>query len=413
MGRVVAMSDFYQDHQFTTLHRLARLPLEEFERGLSRFSKHRRMALLLPSLAEEMDGEALVNIIGELREVPYLHRVVIALDRASEADYRRALEFFSGLPQQTTIVWLDGRRARQVFREFDEIELVGRTPGKGQAVWFALGHLLGLGDCHCVALHDCDILTYDRYLLGRLCFPILRPDIDFKYAKAYYPRISDRLNGRVCRLFVAPLLTALRTFYPEQPFLSFLAAFRYPLSGEMAMDLDLARHIRIPSDWGLEVGLLAEVYRNLSLKQMCQVDVAGRYDHRHKKLEPGDPDSGLMRMVRDITSSILRTMASQGAEISRGVLASLESSYLRTAQEYVERYAFDAMINGFPFDRHKEERAAEAFGRALIMAGEHFLEDLVSAPLLPNWNRMVAAIPDIMDRLAALPFEDCREYEEN
>jgi glucosyl-3-phosphoglycerate synthase len=402
------MSDFYQHHHFTTLHRLARLPLEEFEAKLEKAARRRRMALLLPSLATEMDGEALPKIVEELRNVHYLHRVVVALDRADESDYRRALEFFSGLPQETTIVWLDGPNASRIFERFETEKLVVREHGKGQGVWFALGHLLGVGDCHCVALHDCDVVTYDRYLLGRLCFPVLRPDVDFKFAKAYYARISDRLNGRVCRLFIYPVLTALRTFYPDQPFLSYLSAFRYPLAGEMSMDLDLARHIRIPSDWGLEVGLLAEVFHNLSLKEICQVDVAGRYDHKHQELSAEDATKGLMRMVRDITGSILRTLASQGTEISRGVLLSLESAYLRTAQDYVERYAIDASINGFPYDRHAEEQAVEAFANALVSSGEHYLENRLYSPLLPNWNRMVAALPDVMDWLEVMPDLDYR-----
>jgi glucosyl-3-phosphoglycerate synthase len=243
-------------------------------------------------------------------------------------------------------------------------------------------------------------------MLGRLCYPVLRQDIDFKFAKAYYARISDRLNGRVCRLFVFPILTALRTFYPDQPFLNYLQAFRYPLAGEMAMDLDLARHIRVPSDWGLEVGLLAEVFHNLSMKEICQVDIAGRYDHKHQDLSEDDPTKGLMRMVRDITSTILRTLASQGTEVTRGVILSLESAYQRTAQDYVERYAFDAAINGFPFDRHAEERSVEAFARALVHAGEHYLENRLYSPLLPNWNRMVAALPSIMEELEVLPYKD-------
>ena len=400
------MSDFHQQHLFTTLHRLDRLPLEEFEAGLERAAARRRMALLLPSLASEMDGAALPQIIEELKDVNYLHRIVVALDRADENDYRRALEFFSGLPQETTIVWLDGPRASSIFRRFEEERLVQRERGKGQGVWFALGHLLGVGDCHCVALHDCDVVTYDRSLLGRLCFPVLRPDIDFRFAKAYYARISDRLNGRVCRLFIFPVLTALRTFYPDQPFLTYLAAFRYPLAGEMAMDLDLARHIRVPSDWGLEVGLLAEVYNNLSLKEICQVDVAGRYDHKHQELSEADETKGLMRMVKDITGTILRTLASQGTEVSHGVILSLESAYQRIAQDYVERYAFDAAINGFPFDRHAEEQAVEAFAKGLVSAGEHYLENRLYAPLLPNWNRMVAAMPELMEELEVLPYED-------
>jgi glucosyl-3-phosphoglycerate synthase len=83
------MSDFYQHHHFTTLHRLARLPLEEFEGQLEKAARRRRMALLLPSLATEMDGEALPKIVEELNNVRYIHRVVVALDRADEADTRR------------------------------------------------------------------------------------------------------------------------------------------------------------------------------------------------------------------------------------------------------------------------------------------------------------------------------------
>jgi len=172
------------------------------------------------------------------------------------------------------------------------------------------------------------------------------------------------------------------------------------------MDLDLARHIRVPLDWGLEVGLLAEVYHNLSLKEICQVDVAGRYDHKHQDLSAQDPSTGLMRMVNDITGTILRTLASQGTEITRGVLQSLESAYLRIAQDYVERYAYDATINGFPYDRHAEEQAVEAFAHALVAAGEYYLENRLYSPLLPNWNRMVAALPEVMDWLEVLPYAD-------
>jgi glucosyl-3-phosphoglycerate synthase len=400
------MSDFFQHSQFTTLHRLSLRPIEELEEVLERCAERRRMALLLPSLASEMDGPALGGIVDQLRKVPYLHRIVIALDRADRADYDRALDFFSVLPQPTSIVWLDGPRAKKVFQRFESEGLVRRERGKGQAVWFALGHLVAQGDCDCVALHDCDIVTYDRSLVARLCFPVLNPDVDFKFAKAYYARLSDKLNGRVCRLFVYPLLTTLRSFYPNQEFLEYMSSFRYPLAGEMAMDLDVARHIRIPFDWGLEVGLLAEVWHNLSLKQICQVDVSDRYDHKHQDLSAEDPEKGLMRMVRDITTTLLRTLAAQGTEISAGVLRSLEAAYVRNAQDYVERYAIDAAINGYPFDRHQEEQAVESFGRAIVSSGEQYLENVLYSPLMPNWNRVAAALPDVMGDLADLPRRD-------
>ena len=57
-------------------------------------------------------------------------------------------------------------------------------------------------------------------------------------------------------------------------------------------------------------------------------------------------------------------------------------------------------------DGHAEEQAVETFARALVGAGEHYLENRLYAPLLPNWNRMVAAMPDIMEELEMLPYKD-------
>ena len=58
------------------------------------FRKRRPMALVLPSLYSELEGPALSHIISEIAEVPYLDQIVVGLDRANEAEYRHALEFF-------------------------------------------------------------------------------------------------------------------------------------------------------------------------------------------------------------------------------------------------------------------------------------------------------------------------------
>ncbi|MBI1983498.1 MAG: hypothetical protein HYS61_04805 [Acidobacteria bacterium] len=57
------------------------------------------------------------------------------------------------------------------------------------------------------------------------------------------------------------------------------------------------------------------------------------------------------------------------------------------------------MVNGLVFDRHAEEDAVHAFSRGLRLAAETFLADPLGQPLIPNWNRIVAAIPDIFQRL--------------
>ena len=57
------------------------------------------------------------------------------------------------------------------------------------------------------------------------------------------------------------------------------------------------------------------------------------------------------------------------------------------------------MLNGLDFDRHAEESAVEAFARALQIASKQFLDDPLGVPLIPNWNRVIAAMPRIYDDL--------------
>ena len=63
------------------------------------------------------------------------------------------------------------------------------------------------------------------------------------------------------------------------------------------------------------------------------------------------------------------------------------------------KYEADAMINGLPFDRHDEAKAVEAFTRAIEMASQAFVKKPLDAPLIPNWNRVSAAIQDILEML--------------
>jgi glucosyl-3-phosphoglycerate synthase len=74
-------------------------------------------------------------------------------------------------------------------------------------------------------------------------------------------------------------------------------------------------------------------------------------------------------------------------------------TYLRTAQDTIKRYHDDAAINGLVFDRHQETKMVEAFTQAIKIAGKEFNENPLYTPLIPNWNRVTAAIPDFLDQL--------------
>jgi glucosyl-3-phosphoglycerate synthase len=393
------MADFYQTGLVTTLHRLHDNGFERLEHELERFSETSPIALVLPALYSEFENPSMRRIIGDLAGARYLSRIVVALARASEAEFRHARSLFRGFSQQVTFLWIDSEPIQSLFRLLDQRGLTAGADGKGRSCWLSYGYLLAAGDCDVIALHDCDIVNYERQMLARLCYPVANPNLSFEFCKGFYARVTDRMHGRVTRLFMTPLVRAMEDMAPQATFLKFLDSFRYPLAGEFAMKAALARVTRIPGDWGLEVGMLAEVYRNCAAARVCQVDLADNYEHKHQDLSAEDRTRGLRRMALDVAKTLFRTVAGEGVVFTRDHFRTLEVRYVRMAEDTMARYYADAMLNGLKFDRHSEELAVATFARSLREAAEEFIAEPLSATLIPNWNRVAAAIPEFFDLL--------------
>ncbi len=402
------MSDFHQNGVVTVLHRLGRPNVEQLETELERHAALNPIALVLPCLYAELERPALKGIVEQLGQVRYLREIVVALGQASALEFRRAKEFFRGLPQDVRLVWVDGPRIQEILKTLVSQEIDIGLPGKGQSCWIAFGYVLARRQSKVIALHDCDIVSYDRSYLARLCYPIANPNMGYEFCKGYYSRVTDRLHGRVTRLFITPLIRSLQRLVGDQPLLRFLDSFRYPLAGEVAMVHDLAWINRIPGDWGLEIGVLAEVYRNCALRRICQADIAEAYEHKHQALSADDPEKGLLKMAVDITKSLFRNLASEGVVLSEGMLKTLRATYLQSAQETIRRYEDDAAINSLKFDRHEERTAVEAFLKGLKLATEVFTADPLGVPMISNWSRVAAAVPDIYEQLTQAVEEDHR-----
>jgi glucosyl-3-phosphoglycerate synthase len=393
------MTDFYQTGLVATLHRLGHRPVESLEQDLREFGKVQPIALVLPALYSEFEGPAMARILEEVARVPYLAQLVITLSQADAAQFTDAKRRVAGIHSHVRVVWNDGPRIQKIYRELEEAGLSVGADGKGRSCWMAYGYILALGRSKIIALHDCDILNYSRELLARLCYPVADVRIDFVFSKGYYARVTDRMHGRATRLLISPLVRSLQRVVGNHPFLAYLDSFRYPLAGEFCMYGDVARLNRIPGDWGLEIGVLAEVYRNFSLKRICQVDICDSYEHKHQSLSSEDPEKGLMRMTVDIAKTLFRTLAAEGVVLSQGLFLTLQAQYIRNAEDTIARYHADAMLNGLAFDRHAEEEIVHAFVRGLGIAAESFLADPLGQPPIPNWNRVVAAVPDVFRRL--------------
>lgn len=396
------MPDFFQHDLITTLHDLHTGELDVLESMLRESTRQNKIGLVLPVTANDMRAAAFDRIIAELRDADYVDTIAVSLGVApQQADYDATVEKVAGLGERAKVIWTDGPQIQSLYQELIDVGLPVSTPGKGRSVWTAFGFLLEDPEINTFVLHDCDIVDYDRLLLARLCLPMVHPALDFEFCKAYYARVTDRMHGRVVRLLVAPLLRAMLLSFPDSRFIRFLANFRYPLAGEFSLTRNLARSNRIPSDWGLEVGTLAEVFRNTSLKRVCQTDLCRLYEHKHQELSMNDKQQGLMKMAIDILTTIYRTLSSQGVMISKSAFITLRSSYLRTAQDCIREYSADAVVNGLEFDRHAEEAAVEAFAECVTVAGEIFYRDPNGAEAIPNWTRVRSAFPDFTSRLRA------------
>jgi glucosyl-3-phosphoglycerate synthase len=405
------MSDLFQNGIITTLHDFDVAGAEDLDAMLNAATRHRKLGLILPVTAGDMRAEPFDQIVQELRDAQFVDQIVVVMGVAPDAaDYREAVQKISVLGDRARVLWTDGARVQQLYADFTEAGMNLGTPGKGRSVWTAFGYLLADPQVEVFALHDCDIRNYRRSMLARLCLPMMHPALDFAFCKAFYARYTDRLHGRVCRLLVTPLLRSLITILGENHLLRYLDSFRYPLSGEFAVTSQLAQSNRIPCNWGLEVGTLAEVFRNTSIKRVCQVELCHQYDHKHQALSLDDPGKGLMKMATDILTTVFRTLAPMGTVFSEGLFITLRSAYLRAAQDAVRQFHADAIVNGLKFDRHSEEVAIEGFARQITVAGEMFLQDPVEGHEISNWSRVLAVFPDAPERIRAAVADDSAEF---
>lgn len=388
----------YKQESITTVHDFG-FDLDLLDQRLTHLSESSPTAVLIPALYEELERPALGKIRDCLADCAFVKTVVVCLYAKTSEQYAQALRFFDPLPQRTVVIWENGARVMALMQQLQDLGLdLLRFRGKGLAVWLGLGVASLMAEA--IALHDADIVTYDRSYPLKLLYPLLEKELGIAFNKAFYARIGGtppRLHGRAVRLFLAPLLTALTDLLGDRNYLRYLSAYRYPLSGEFALTSDLALNTRVPGDWGLEIGMLAEVYRNVSHKRIAQIDL-GIFEHKHQPLGD-DVNGGLQRMCRDILHSVLRTLTeTERVVLTMDLIRALRVKFRREAQNVTRQYFVDAHMNGFEYDRHQEEAIIECFERVILQAGGQYFTDPASAEI-PDWTRALTVMPDLREQL--------------
>ncbi len=396
-----------KQEEITTLHDL-HLDKEKLMKNISDVAVERPVSVILPMLYSEIKSDALANIVKQLNKCTYLKEVIVPLSAKTEEEFIHVKQFFKKLEIPRLVMWCNGPKIENLLTSLKSEGLnLTKYRGKGRDVWLALG-IANLRS-YAVALHDADIQGYNETIPTKLLYPILEPELDFKFNKGYYARVNIKrtvMYGRVFRLFLHPLLKSLVDLLGSEPdFVRFMRSFRYPISGEFALTSDLARDLDIPSGWGIEVGVMAEIYRNVATKRICQTDL-GFYEHKHQ--EVGDSEKGLVKMSGEIFKTLLRTLIEEDRiQVSRPFLLSLRVLYQMNAQDAIRKYHADAHINGIKYDRHLEETMVEKFSQELMIAGNKYMLKPVGTRM-PDWLRTISAKKKIREEFLEVVLEQNR-----
>ena len=394
-----------QQNEITTLHELC-VDKNKLIKSVSDAAAERPVSVIMPMLFREIKSDALKTIVKGLNKCTYLNEIVIPLAAKNENEFRQVKRFFSDLKIPNLIMWCNGPKVEKLL---NELKLEGlnfiKYKGKGRDVWLAMG--IASIKSYAFALHDADVLHYDEMIPTKLLYPIIEPELDFKFNKGYYARVNLEkriIYGRVFRLFLHPLLRAfVDNIGYETNFVRFLRSFRYPISGEFALTSDLARDVDLPGDWGIEIGIMSEMYRIVSLKKICQTDL-GFYDHKHQAV--GTVDKGLLKMTGDILKTLLRVLIEEDhIEISKEKMISLRVLYVRHARDSIRKYHADAHFNNLKYDRHIEETMVERFSQQIMNAGITYMRKPVGTRI-PDWLRTISARRKIREQLLDIVIAD-------
>lgn len=359
------MADFYQHARLPTLHHLSAPESSAREAELTQLAEKRPIALLLPALNQEVGRPALPAILSQVAQVPYISEVVLSMNGMDESQMIQAnavcRSWLGG--KKMTLLWNDGPALQSVNQHFAD---AGSQGGKGANIWMGIAYLKAAGHDGIIISHDTDIMNYSPSLLAKLGYPIAHPRLGYRFAKGYYSRVADRLYGRVTRLLIFPLIQAFQEVLGATPLLQHLESFRYPLSGEFSGDCHTLANFNIPSAWGLEVAMLCEVHRHLAVNEMCQVDLGFHYEHRHRQLEAGTLEPGLVAAAADVARCLsYHVLLESQDRAAEALLKLVLERYRARSLEWMNRYEHVALLNGLKYDRSEEALAVAAFTEAL------------------------------------------------
>lgn len=273
------------------------------------------ISLALPALNEEETVGKVISTIKKamMEEVPLLDEIVLIDSNSTDRTREIAKEL--GVP---------------VYIHQELLPEYGARAGKGEALWKSL--FVTKGDI--LIWIDSDIVNiHPRFVSGVLGPMLFNPNIQF--VKGFYQRplktgrkIQSTGGGRVTELTARPLFNL---FYPE------LSGVIQPLSGEYGGRRAALEQLTFYSGYGVETGLLIDVFEKYGLHSIAQVDLLERIHHNQT-----------LQALSKMSFVIMQTMLSKlERRFSRPILEEINKSmklieyvdgaYYLDVQELVEQ----------------------------------------------------------------------------
>ncbi len=182
----------------------------------------------------------------------------------------------------------------KIIRHKNILKKYGTNQGKGEALWKSL-HVLN-GDI--IAWCDSDIKNFHSKIIYGILGPLIMYD-EILLVKAFYRRplkidgsYMKSEGGRVTEILVRPILNL---FYPE------LSRILQPLAGEYAARREILEQIPFFTGYGVETGILIDVYEKFGLDKIGQVDVI-------RRIHKNQPLSALSKMAFGILQAVLEKL---------------------------------------------------------------------------------------------------------
>ncbi|QSW98210.1 glycosyl transferase family 2 [Haloterrigena alkaliphila] len=372
----------YVQERIATLHEFGGTAGRERDLAADAATAVGDAAVVVPMTGREHENPAAERVLSELESLepaPAAVFVPVRADADRIGPFRAWLESFS-LPIR--VLWCNAPAIDDLLADAG----LGGEFGKGRDVWLALGPAAAAGSS--VVVHDADASSYEAGHVRRLLAPLT---MGFDFAKGYYARLEDdRLYGRLFRLFYAPLVRTLAGAH-DAPILDYLAAFRYALAGEFAVTADLARRLRTPRAWGLEVGTLGDAFASAGFEGTAQVDL-GRHEHDHRAVAG---ETGLEGMSREVAGELLRVVEERGVDPD---YATLRERYLAAGDRLIDQYRADAAFNGLAYEPADERDQLARYADSIAPPGpDRRLPRWTDAPFDPD-DVLAAARPWRSDR---------------